>query len=228
MSSSLLESTQTYPLLNAIQNNKTVLLYKFSQLNPEYLDINVILPTLEESKFFITFAANNPNLEYDIEVTISETYIPSVLHRSWLNNNAPAGLLTSIVKSLLYLGFPNNPDSINTILNISRAQQTIYDQFKSQMLVAGVTIKEVTNIDVYKLFEIAVKAEAVLKLDGRMEQGFEALNTSENNKTVRKYSPSVDAPVTGSQSSSSQIPQTDEEMERFNRQLAREGVLAEE
>lgn len=214
-----LSLTNTAPLIEAISNGRTVFIYKLSKLDPSYLDIHAILPTIDEAYKIKTLLIEKPDWEWDIETTVVSKYCLIDLEKTWLQTDAPAGFVSSIVISLLNFAFPDDVESLNAILDIGRNQQTVFGQIKEKLIAADISPKDVEKLDVYKFLELAALSEFKLGLKGVQENGFSFIVPG---KEKKPYRPGMAQPIAPA-SSNDRI-----DMDRQNADLEALGVLIDE
>jgi hypothetical protein len=172
MSNEHVYDTNSGPILEAITSGKTVIVFLFSYLEKPFLNIHAVLPSLEEASAIYNISSNQPDWDWDLETAMINKYVPIPLERDWLLRQAPAGLASSLCESLLNCALPTDPDEVQTLLNITRGNQLLYDQFKSLIVQAGGTHQDVKNCDVFQLLRYAIASEANLVGQGILEHGF--------------------------------------------------------
>lgn len=177
--------TNSGPILKAIREGKTIIVFLFSYLDSEFLNIHTVLPTLEEASAIYNLGSNQPDWEWDIETTILNSYLPIPLERDWLYSEAPAGLASSLCESLLQCALPSDADEIDTLLNITRGNQSLYDQFKGLVMQANGSYSDVQDCDLFQLLRISIAAEPALVREGILEHGFSIIKSGKQNKAAK-------------------------------------------
>tara|TARA_Y100001973_G_scaffold103751_3_gene171776 strand:- start:19 stop:648 length:630 start_codon:yes stop_codon:yes gene_type:complete len=182
--------TNSGPILEAITEGKTVIAFLFSNLDPEFYNVHASIPTLEEANAIYNLLKIEHSWDWDIELAMISKYVLSPDVKAWLQSSAPAGFVTCVCESLLACAMPTDPDEIETLLNVTRGSQHLYDQFKSVLLQTNTTHSDLSSIDVFKLLKLAIASEPYLVRQGILENGFSLTRTKEapaSNTHVKNY-----------------------------------------
>ncbi len=149
------------------------------------MNVHFTLPTIREASALYNLLLHQPNWEWDIENSMLNKYALVPLEVEWLQKDAPAGLISSICKTLLACGHPNNPDEIGMLLNVTRGSQNLYDQFKQLLIEAELDVNYLQSIDFMQLMSLSIASEPKLIRKGVLERGFEIVS-KEKKKPVPK------------------------------------------
>jgi len=171
MSNRHVNDTNCGPILDAVSKGKTIIVVFFLHLDPQFYNIHVVLPTLEEASALYNILSYQPNWKWDLETAFLHKYIPVKEERDWLMAEAPAGFASSVCESMLNCAMPVNPDEIQILINSMRASNSLYDQIKSLVVQAGGSHTDVNDQDVFRLLKLALRSEDYLVQQGVLENG---------------------------------------------------------
>ncbi len=154
--------TNSGPILEAVRQGRTILVFRFSFMDPSFMDVHCVLPSLEEARVLWQLIADRPLWDWDLENACVLEYCLFAYEQDWLLSDAPAGLATSLAQTLVALGFPSDMESVNAAIGAVRAERHIFEQIKELATAGGVDPAGLEGRDVYSLLRQCLLVERKL------------------------------------------------------------------
>ena len=171
------------PIVKAVRAGSIVLLFRFSLIDSEYMDVHAILPSINEARTLRGFLHVEKKFKFEVEHSIIETYCPLEIEVDWITYHAPAGLATSLCSTLLALALPDSIEGLNTLINTTRGSLDVIEQIRQMAILAGNDPMTLKNADIATLIHSVIMAEPFLVKAGILdERGLRIIAEGETEK----------------------------------------------